>query len=86
MKSIEQVGAYRQARVPHAKAPTSVRRSPALAMELRVLRLAADAVEIKKDIASHDLANCPYVAAALKACEALFESMGWGDQTVLEED
>jgi hypothetical protein len=86
MKSIEQVGAYRQAKVPCGKTPANASRSPEVAMELRVLRLAADAVEIKQDIGAHELANCPYVAAALEACEALFESMGWGDETVVEED
>jgi hypothetical protein len=82
MKSMEQVGAFRSAQAPYAKAPAKapakVRRSPAMAMELRVLRLAADAADIRRDIGPHELAKWAHLPAALEACEALFEAMGWG--------
>jgi hypothetical protein len=78
MKSIEEVGAFRRAQAPCAKAPAKVRRSPAVAMELRVLRLAADAADIRRDLGAHELAKCAGLATALEACEALFEAMGWG--------
>jgi hypothetical protein len=86
MKSIEQVGAFTRAKVPCAKSTARVRRSPALVMELRVLRLAADAAEIRQDLGSHELAKCPQLSAALDACETLFETMGWGDEPAPEED
>jgi hypothetical protein len=78
MKSIEEVGAFRRTQAPCAKAPAKVRRSPAIAMELRVLRLAADAADIRRDLGAHELAKCAGLATALEACEALFEAMGWG--------
>jgi len=48
-------------------------------MELRVLRLAADAADIRKDLSPQELAKCARLTASLDACEALFEAMGWGD-------
>jgi hypothetical protein len=78
MKSIEEVGAFTRAQAPCARAPAKVRRSPAVAMELRVLRLAADAADIRRDLGPHELAKCAHLATALEACEALFEAMGWG--------
>jgi hypothetical protein len=78
MKSIEEVGAFRRAQAPCAKVPTKVRRSPAVAMELRVLRLAADAADIRRDLGPHELAKWAQLGTALDACEALFEAMGWG--------
>jgi len=79
MKSIEEVGAFRRTQAPCAKAPAKVRHSPAVAMELRVLRLAADAADIRKDLSPQELAKCARLTAALDACEALFDAMGWGD-------
>jgi len=79
LKSIEEVGAFRRTQAPCAKAPAKVRHSPAVAMELRVLRLAADAADIRKDLSPQELAKCARLTAALDACEALFDAMGWGD-------
>ena len=79
MNSIEEVGAYRRTQVPCARAPAKVRHSPAVAMELRVLRLAADAADIRRDVTPQELAKSTHLAAALDACEALFEAMGWGE-------
>jgi hypothetical protein len=80
MKSIEEVGAFRQTQAPCAKAP-----APAVAMELRVLRLAADAADIRRDLTPQQ-AKCAQLTSALDACEALFEALGWGDaQGQLEE-
>jgi len=79
MKSIDEVGAFRRTQAPCAKAPAKVRHSPAVAMELRVLRLAADAADIRKDLRPQELAKCARLTAALDACEALFDAMGWGD-------
>ena len=76
MKSIEEVGAFRRTQAPCAKAPA---KAPAVAMERRVLRLAADAADIRKDLSPQELAKCARLTAALDACEALFEAMGWGD-------
>jgi hypothetical protein len=47
-------------------------------MELRVLRLAADAADIRRDL-TPEQAKCPNLTAALDACEALFAALGWGD-------
>jgi hypothetical protein len=54
-------------------------------MELRVLRLAADAADIRRDLTPQQ-AKCEHLTSALDACEALFEALGWGDaQGQLEE-
>jgi hypothetical protein len=85
MKSIEEVGAFRRTQAPCAKAPAKVRHSPAVAMELRVLRLAADAADIRRDLTPQQ-AKCEHLTSALDACEALFEALGWGDaQAQLKE-
>ena len=85
MKSIEEVGAFRRTQAPCAKAPAKVRHSPAVAMELRVLRLAADAADMRRDLTPQQ-AKCEHLTSALDACEALFEALGWGDaQGQLEE-
>jgi len=75
MKSIEEVGAFRRTQAPCAKAPAKVRHSPAVAMELRVLRLAADAADIRRDLTPQQ-AKCAQLTSALDACEALFEALG----------
>jgi hypothetical protein len=87
MKSIEEVGAFafRRTQAPCAKAPAKVRHAPAVAMELRLLRLAADAADIRQDLTPQQ-AKCAHVTAALDACEALFEAMGWGDAQSEEAD
>jgi hypothetical protein len=86
MKCIEEVGAFRRTQAPCGKAQAKVRHSPAVATELRVLRLAADAADIRRDFTPQQLAKCARLAAALDACEALFEAMGWGDaQAQLEQ-
>jgi hypothetical protein len=84
MKSIEEVGAFRRTQVPCTKAPAKVRHSPAVAMELRVLRLAADAADIRRDL-TPEQAKCPNLTAALDACEALFNALGWGDDQAQSE-
>jgi hypothetical protein len=54
-------------------------------MELRVLRLAADAADMRRDLTPQQ-AKCAQLTSALDACEALFEALGWGDaQGQLEE-
>jgi hypothetical protein len=78
MKSIEEVGTFRRTQAPCTKAPAKVRHSPAVEMELRVLRLAADAADIRRDL-TPEQAKCPNLTAALDACEALFDALGWGD-------
>ena len=78
MKSMEEAGTFRRTQLPCTKAPAKVRHSPALEMELRVLRLAADAADIRRDL-TPEQAKCPNLTAALDACEALFEALGWGD-------
>ena len=78
MKSIEEVGTFRRAQAPCTKVPAKVRHSPAVEMELRVLRLAADAADIRRDLTAEQ-AKCRNLTAALDACEALFDALGWGD-------
>lgn len=53
--------------------------SPAVDMELKMLRLAADAADLRRQLTPQDLARAPRLAAALDACEALFEELGWGN-------
>jgi hypothetical protein len=78
MKCMQEVGAFRQTPAPCAKTPSKTRHSPTVAMELRVLRLAADAADIRRDFTPQQLAKCEPLTAALDACEALFEALGWG--------
>jgi hypothetical protein len=40
--------------------------------------LAADAADIRRDFTPQQVAKCGPLAAALDACEALFEALGWG--------
>jgi hypothetical protein len=53
--------------------------SQAVDMELKMLRLAADAADLRRLLTSKDLARVPRLARALDACEALFEELGWGN-------
>jgi hypothetical protein len=53
--------------------------SPAVDMELKMLRLAADAADLRRLLRPQDLARAPRLAAALDACEALFDELGWGN-------
>jgi hypothetical protein len=78
MKSMQEVGAYRQAAAPCAKMPAKAGHAPAVAVELRALRLAADAADIRREFTPQQLAKCGPLAAALDACEALFDALGWG--------
>jgi hypothetical protein len=48
-------------------------------MELKMLRLAADAADLRRQLTPSYLARVPRLAAALDACEALFEELGWGN-------
>jgi hypothetical protein len=50
-------------------------------MELRVLRLAAAAADIRREMTPQEIAKCVRLAEALNACEALFEALGWGDES-----
>jgi hypothetical protein len=86
MKSMQEVGAFRETTAPcakipgktHGKTPGKARHAPTVAMELRVLRLAADAADIRRDFTPQQLAKCEPLTSALDACEALFEALGWG--------
>jgi hypothetical protein len=51
-----------------------------VAMELKMLRLAADAADLRREVPPQQLAQWARLAAALDACEALFEELGWGDK------
>ncbi len=51
----------------------------AVDMELKMLRLAADAADLRRLLTPQDLARAPRLAAALDACDALFEELGWGN-------
>jgi len=48
-------------------------------LELKILRLAADAADLRGQLTARELARAPRLAAALDACAALFEELGWGD-------
>jgi hypothetical protein len=78
MKSMQEVGAYRQAVVPRAKMPGKAGHAPAVTMELRVLRLAAEAADIRREFTPQQLAKYGPLIATLDACEALFDALGWG--------
>lgn len=82
MKCMQEVGEFRQAMAPYAKTTGKDRHAPAVAIELRVLRLAADAADIRREFTAQQLAKYQPLSAALDACEALFEALGWGGAQV----
>ena len=43
------------------------------------MRLAADAADLRRQLNPRELARAPRLAAALDACDALFEELGWGN-------
>ena len=51
----------------------------AVEIELKILRLAADAADLRRQLNPRELARAPRLAAALDACDALFEELGWGN-------
>jgi hypothetical protein len=51
----------------------------AVDIELKILRLAADAADLRRQLNPRELAGAPRLAAALDACDALFEELGWGN-------
>jgi hypothetical protein len=53
--------------------------SPTIDLELKMLRLAADAADLRRLLTRQDLARAPRLAAALDACDAVFEELGWGN-------
>jgi hypothetical protein len=55
------------------------RRSAAVEMELKMLQLAASAADLRRQLSAEELAKAPRLVAALDACDALFEELGWGD-------
>jgi hypothetical protein len=60
-------------RASAAKAPIGI--------ELRVLRLAALAVELRRESADQ-IVTIPGLPRALDACGALFDELGWGEMPV----
>jgi len=80
MKCVDESAMYRRSPAPCAKVPAKNRHSPAVAMELKMLRLAADAADLRREVPPQQLAQWARLAAALDACEALFEELGWGDK------
>ena len=78
MKCMQEVAAFRQTLAPSAKTSNKARHSPAVALELRVLRLAANTSDIRRDFTAQQVAKCGALAAALDSCEALFEALGCG--------
>ncbi len=53
--------------------------SPTIDIELKMLRLAADAADLRRLLTPQDLSKAPRLAAALDACDAVFEELGWGN-------
>ena len=61
------------------------RRSAAVDIELKMLQLAASAADLRRQLTPQDLAKAPCLAAALDACDALFEELGWGNPSAPPE-
>jgi hypothetical protein len=80
MKYLDESAMYRRSLTPCAKVSAKNRHAPAVAIELKMLRLAADAADLRRELTPQQLAKWERLAAALNACEALFEELGWGDQ------
>jgi hypothetical protein len=47
--------------------------------ELTILRLAAIAVDLRKQLTPEKLANAPSLVTVLDACDRVFDELGWGD-------
>jgi hypothetical protein len=58
------------------------RRSSTVGTELKMLQLAACAADLRRQLTARELARAPRLAAALDACDALFEELGWGHPSV----
>ncbi len=52
--------------------------SPAELIEIRLLRLAAAAVDVCDQMTPEEIENTPSLRAVLDACDVLFDELGWG--------
>lgn len=60
----------------------SKRRRPKMSteelVEIRLLRLAAAAVDVCDQMTAQEIENTPSLRAVLDACDVLFDELGWG--------
>lgn len=58
------------------------RRTPKMShaelIEIRLLRLAAAAVDLRDQLTPRQIAETPGLLTALEACDVLFDELGWG--------
>jgi hypothetical protein len=47
-------------------------------VEIRLLRLAAAAVDVCDQMTPEEIENTPSLRAVLDACDVLFDELGWG--------
>ncbi len=47
-------------------------------LEIRLLRLAAAAVDVCDQMTPQEIENTPSLRAVLDACDVLFDDLGWG--------
>ncbi|HMK70013.1 MAG TPA: hypothetical protein VK442_03475 [Xanthobacteraceae bacterium] len=47
-------------------------------VEIRLLRLAAAAVDVCDQMTLEEIENTPSLVAVLEACDVLFDELGWG--------
>ncbi len=52
--------------------------SPAELVEIRLLRLAAAAVDVCDQMTPQEIEMSPSLRAVLDACDVLFDELGWG--------
>jgi hypothetical protein len=52
--------------------------STAELIEIRLLRLAAAAVDVRDQLTPRQIAETPALITVLEACDVLFEELGWG--------
>lgn len=61
---------------------TGKRRKPKLSTtelaEIRLLRLAAAAVDVRDQLTPQEIAKIPSLLTVLEACDVLFGELGWG--------
>jgi len=53
-------------------------------VEIRLLRLAAAAVDVRDQLTPWQIAQTPSLLTVLEACDVLFDELGWGPLGVSE--
>ena len=61
-----------------SRKPRTPKMSPAELIEIRLIRLAAAAVDVCDQMTAQEIEKAPSLRAVLDACDVLFDELGWG--------